>query len=379
MVINNIHFWYHPIIGGTGVQYLMEHYFGVQFKMYDKDFVDITKKNIVVFLWEPKNEHTINFKFKTNKFEFFELIEEMNNLGFYFLADYSTESNFFVDEERVNFISKLKRIKINLDKFYLVTNNSNINQIQSKYGEHVINYIHFPHFLSATPIEMNKYLGDLDLYKTNQPIKEFICLNRRVHKHKFDFLKNLWKRGLLDKTNWTWVCNYIDLKDYQSDEFVKYLNIDINNFNSFQLNDDIMYGTMLDKADEFLYTINPSWFYNSKVNLVVESNSFNRPIHLTEKTFKPIFLGVPFVIFASKGHLDKLTEFGFDVFESVIGKYDCTNADSVIDAGIRLSKIYNSESVIRICHHNKFNLHNFEVHKQIIQKYFLRRFESNII
>ena len=63
----------------------------------------------VWILWEPKNEHTINFKFKTNKFEFFELIEEMNNLGFYFLADYSTESNFFVDEERVNFISKLKR------------------------------------------------------------------------------------------------------------------------------------------------------------------------------------------------------------------------------------------------------------------------------
>jgi len=284
-----------------------------------------------------------------------------------------------VDEERVNFISKLKRTKINLDKFYLVTNNPDINQIKSKYGEHVINYIHFPHFLSATPIEMNKYLGDLDLYKTNQPLKEFICLNRRVHKHKFDFLKKLWKRGLLDKTNWTWVCNYIDLKDYDSDEFVKYLNIDINNFNSFQLNDDIMYGTMLDKADEFLYTINPSWFYNSKVNLIVESNPFNRSIHLTEKTFKPIFLGVPFVIFASKGHLDKLREFGFDVFESVIGKYDCTNADSVIDAGIRLSKIYNSESVIRICQHNKLNLHNFDTHKQIIQKYFLRRFESNII
>lgn len=379
MVINNIHFWYHPITGGSGVQYLMEYYFGLKFTMYDKKIVDTTKKNIIVFLWEPKNEHTINFEFKTNKFEFFELIEEMNNLGFYFLADYSTESNFFVDEERVNFISKLKRIKINLDKFYLVTNNSNINQIKSKYGEYVINYIHFPHFLSATPIEMNKYLGDLDLYKTNQPSKEFICLNRRVHKHKFDFLKKLWKQGLLDKTNWTWVCNYIDLKDYDSDEFVKYLNIDINNFNSFQLNDDIMYGTMLDKADEFLYTINPSWFYNSKVNLIVESNPFNRPIHLTEKTFKPIFLEVPFVIFASKGHLDKLTEFGFDVFESVIGKYDCTNEDSVIDAGIRLSKIYNSESVIRICQHNKLNLHNFDTHKQIIQKYFLRRFESNII
>jgi len=379
MVINDIHFWFHPITGGSGVQCLMEYYFGVQFKMYDSDIVDSRKKNIVVFLWEPKNEHTINFKFKTNKFEFFELIKEMNNLGFYFLADYSTESNFFIDSERVEFITRIKQCGVNLNKFYLVTNNSNINQGKSKYGKHHINYIHFPHFLSATPIEMNKYLGDLDLYKTNNPTKEFICLNRRVHKHKFDFLKKLWKRGLLDKTNWTWVCNYINLKDYEEDEFVKYLKIDINSFNSFQLQDDVMYGTKLDKADEFLYTINPIWYYESKVNLIVESNSFDRPIHLTEKTFKPIFLGVPFVIFASKGHLDKLKEFGFDVFESVIGKYDCTNEDSVIDAGIRLSKTYNSDSVIRICQHNKLNLHNFDTHKQIIQKYFLRRFESNII
>ena len=330
-------------------------------------------------MWEPKNEHTINFEFKTNKFEFFELIKEMNNLGFYFLADYSTESNSDIDEERINFISKLKRINININKFHLVTNNSNINQSKLKYGEHLINHIHFPHFLSATPIEMNKYLRELDSYKTNQPSKEFICLNRRVHRHKFNFLKKLWKRGLLEKTNWTWVCNYINLKDYGDDDFVKYLNIDVNNFNSFQLNDDVMYGTKLDKADEFLYTINPKWFYESKVNLIVESNPFNRPIHLTEKTFKPIFLGVPFVIFGSKGHLEKLKEFGFDVFESVIGKYDCTDEDSVINAGVRLSEIYDSEIVVKICKDNELKLRSFDTHQKIIQKYFISRFETKII
>jgi|694.fasta_scaffold07069_14 hypothetical protein len=379
MEIGNIKFWYHPITGGSGVQYLMEYYFGFKFTMYDKKIIDTTKKNIIVFLWEPKNEHTINFEFKTNKFEFFELIKEMNNLGFYFLADYSTESNSEIDEERVNFISKLKRININIDKFYLVTNNSNINQSKLKYGEHLINHIHFPYFLSVTPIEMNKYLRELDSYKTNQPSKEFICLNRRVHRHKFNFLKKLWKRGLLEKTNWTWVCNYIDLKDYRDDDFVKYLNIDVNNFNSFQLTDDVMYGTKLDKADEFLYTINPKWFYESKVNLIVESNPFNRPLHLTEKTFKSIFLGVPFVIFGSKGHLEKLKEFGFDVFESVIGEYNCTDEDSVIDAGMRLSKIYDSESVVKICKENQLKLKSFDTHKKIIQKYFISRFQTKMI
>lgn len=379
MLINNIHFWYHPITGRSGVQYLMEHYFGIQFDIYDKEIVDINKKNIIVFLWEPKNPHTINFEFKTDKDEFFEIIKEMNDLGFQFLADHSTESNFYIDNERVAFISKLKEIGIDLNKFYLVTNNSNINYQKSKYGEHLINYIHFPHFLSSTPIQMSDYLGDLSLYKTNNPTKEFICLNRRVHKHKFDFLKKLWKYDLLEKTNWTWVCNYINLKDYEEDEFVKYLNIDINNFNSFQLSDDVMYGTELDKADEFLYTINPKWFYESKVNLVVETNSYKRSVHLTEKTFKPIFLEVPFVIFASKGHLEKLNEFGFDTFESQIGEYDCTDEGSVIDAGIRLSQIYNSEEVVKICKKNSMTLRCFDTHKKVIQKYFLSRFETKVI
>jgi hypothetical protein len=379
MEINNIVFWYHPLTGGSGVQYLMEYYFNNQFRLYDKDIVDTTKKNIIVFFWETKNDHTINFEFKTNKPEFFQIIKEMNDLGFYFLADYSTESNTFVDEERIQFISKLKEIGINLSKFYLVTNNSDLNLSKSKYGEHLINYIHFPQFLSATPIEMNKYISDLETYKTNHPTKKFLCLNRRVHKHKFNFLKKLWKRGLLEKTNWTWVCNYINLKDFEDDDFVKYLGININDFQSIQLDNDVMYGTKLDKADEFLYTINPSWFYNSKINLVVESNPFNRPLHLTEKTFKPIFLGVPFVIFASKGHLDKLKEFGFDVFESIIGKYDCTNEDSVIDAGIKLSKVYNEVSVTQICEYNQKKLNNYETHKQIIKKYFISRFETKII
>jgi hypothetical protein len=379
MNMQDIHFWYHPSTGGTGIQHLMEHYFGVKFRIYQKDIVDVTKKNIIIFLWEPKNEHTVNFEFKTDKDEFFEIIQEMNNLGFQFLADHSTESNFHIDDERVEFISKLIEKGINIKKFYLVSNNSNINQSKLNYGKHVINHIHFPHFLSATPIEMKKYINDLNLYNKEYPTKDFLCLNRRVHKHKFNFLKRLWKRNLLDKTNWTWVCNYIKLQDFEDDDFVKYLGFNINDFQSIQLDNDVMYGTKLDKADEFLYTINPSWFYKSKINLVVESNPFNRTLHLTEKTFKPIFLGVPFVIFASKGHLDKLKEFGFDVFESIIGKYDSTNEDSVIDAGIKLSKVYNDVSVTQICEYNQKKLNDYETHRQIIKKYFISRFEDKII
>jgi hypothetical protein len=77
--------------------------------------------------------------------------------------------------------------------------------------------------------------------------------------------------------------------------------------------------------------------------------------------------------------LDKLKEFGFDVFESIIGKYDSTNEDSVIDAGIKLSKVYNDVSVTQICEYNQKKLNDYETHRQIIKKYFISRFEDKII
>jgi hypothetical protein len=376
---NQIQFWFHPISGGSGIQYFIEYYYKMNFLMYEKDKVDLKKTNILIFLWEPKNEHTKNFDFKTNKPEFFDLLIQAKELGFIFLADYTTESNFHVDSEREDFLDKLSEIGINYKNFYLVTNISNFKHQIVKYGKHSMNYIHFPHFLMATPIEMMKYVENFDVLENRHTSKNFLCLNRRMHSHKFKFLKSLWTHGLLEETHWSWVCNYINLNDYASDNFIKYLGVDVDNFSSIQLSDDVLYGTQLDKADQFLYTINPKWYYDSKVNVIVESNFGNRPIHITEKTFKPIFLGIPFVIFASKGHLEKLKEIGFDCFQSVIGDYDCTNEDSVIESSLKLMEKYNSDEVISICKKNQSVLLDKTNQKNIIYKYFLSNFKKSTI
>jgi hypothetical protein len=378
-ISKQIQFWFHPISGGSGIQYFLEYYCDIKFSVYEKEKVDSNKTNILIFLWEPKNEHTKHFNFKTNKPEFFSLLAETKELGFVFLADYTTESNFHVDSEREDFLNELSKIGINHTNFYLVTNISNFKHQILKYGKNSINYIHFPHFLTATPIEMMKYVENPVIDENRKPSKDFLCLNRRMHSHKFKFLKSLWTNNLLERTHWTWVCNYINLNDYASDEFVKYLGLDVDNFSSIQLSDDVLYGTQLDKADQFLYTINPKWYYDSKVNVIVESNFGNRPIHITEKTFKPIFLGIPFVIFASKGHLEKLKELGFDCFQSVIGDYDCTNESSVIESALRLVDNYNSDEVIAICKKNQSVLLDKTNQKNIIYKYFLSNFKKSAI
>jgi hypothetical protein len=55
----------------------------------------------------------------------------------------------------------------------------------------------------------------------------------------------------------------------------------------------------------------------SLLYLVTETVATGRRLHLTEKTFKPIALGMPFVIVGTKGSLKYLREYGFKTFEGI--------------------------------------------------------------
>jgi hypothetical protein len=55
----------------------------------------------------------------------------------------------------------------------------------------------------------------------------------------------------------------------------------------------------------------------SLLYLVTETVATGRRHHLTEKTFKPIALGMPFVIVGTKGSLEYLRSYGFRTFEGI--------------------------------------------------------------
>jgi hypothetical protein len=55
----------------------------------------------------------------------------------------------------------------------------------------------------------------------------------------------------------------------------------------------------------------------SLLYLVTETVATGRRLHLTEKTFKPIALGMPFVIVGTKGSLEYLRSYGFRTFEGI--------------------------------------------------------------
>jgi hypothetical protein len=56
---------------------------------------------------------------------------------------------------------------------------------------------------------------------------------------------------------------------------------------------------------------------DSLLYLVTETVAAGRRWHLTEKTFKPIALGIPFILVGTQGSLDYLRSYGFQTFDSI--------------------------------------------------------------
>jgi hypothetical protein len=64
----------------------------------------------------------------------------------------------------------------------------------------------------------------------------------------------------------------------------------------------------------------------SLLYLVTETVATGRRLHLTEKTFKPIAMGMPFVIAGTKGSLAYLRSYGFRTFDHLWDEsYDLAN------------------------------------------------------
>jgi len=67
----------------------------------------------------------------------------------------------------------------------------------------------------------------------------------------------------------------------------------------------------------------------SLLYLITETVATGRRHHLTEKTFKPIALGMPFVIVGTQGSLEYLRSYGFRTFEGIWDESYDTAEDSV--------------------------------------------------
>jgi hypothetical protein len=84
----------------------------------------------------------------------------------------------------------------------------------------------------------------------------------------------------------------------------------------------------------------------SLLYLVTETVATGRRHHLTEKSFKPIALGMPFVIVGTQGSLEYLRSYGFRTFGNIWDEsYDSANDDVRIE---RIAELLKSLDVLSI-------------------------------
>ena len=103
--------------------------------------------------------------------------------------------------------------------------------------------------------------------------------------------------------------------------------------------------------------------YNvSAINLVSETNDNNTEIFMTEKIWKPILAGQPFLVHGNKNYLKKLRELGFETY----GRWFDESYDEISDRNKKIIKIYDCCGEVVKMNYNKFydDCKNIRIHNQ---------------
>ena len=320
--------------------------------------------------------------------ECLELINRVLSSNGKVLLDYTLEADTAIRPPYVYLFELLKEKKIDTSRLFLVYNNSKHRGIsRSKIRQFEVNFLHFPYFLINTHIEMKQYVGSVISNRKKE--KDFLCLNRRVGIDKFKTIHKMVQEGLLPKTDLTFIDYRKDLEPLldghaEWKDTIDKLGLTVPMTVPRQLQEDIEYGKDLAWSDQHLYRINPEWYYKCKVNIVIETwfnpiiqgwDSWDEMIHITEKTWKPIYLGIPFVVVGTPGHLSSLRSYGFKTFGNIIDEsYDLdtneTRRDKALQAAKELSLLYKDPRVIEICNHNAKLIKDLIFIKQLVKEDF---------
>lgn len=272
--------------------------------------------------------------------------------------------------------------QIDNKKIYVVNNNSKLMDYKNKYNSDInvykLNFI--PHSSTKVLVKM----GGCEFIE-NKKGKFFMCFNKSPKKHRYALLCLLKKQNLLEDTNWslvpswnseptnqfyTSIFNKLQI-DFYKNEIEYFYNLKMKRsdyeedkgwFNQFQ---DI------NRKDFPIWLHNPELMENyesSYVNIITESMFLDTDnnIHISEKSFKPLFYYQYPLILSTHGHIKKMKElYDFDFFDDIINH----DYDNELNQSKRLQmfvdeikRINNNKN--EIINHYKNNRERFEENKR---------------
>lgn len=193
-----------------------------------------------------------------------------------------------------------------------------------------------------------------------KPIKLFINLNRAYRYHRAALVENLYKNDLLKYGYTTFGDAYNDMQYTEFKDKFKNIKFDV-----------------LDEPD--LVNVNPVYKFPKKCKhcflfLNTETWVDNDRLFLTEKSFKPAAIGMPFINLGNPGTLARLRDLGFYTFGNWFDEsYDLDlplekRIDIVVDNIKMLSRLDNTQ-LLKMRRKMQFKIqHNHKLYNMLYNK-----------
>lgn len=163
----------------------------------------------------------------------------------------------------------------------------------------------------------------------NKPYK-FLFLNKARRDHREIMLKELGNAGLLNSALWTDVSRNIVLPEQYAD----YFNGQINSIKINETSHDMSYAASI---------LNPPMYVDTYFSLITETNSDVPSRFFTEKIYKSILIGHPFIVVGCPSFYKFLHAEGYKTFDGFVDE----SFDNVDNLEERCKMI--STEVIKLC------------------------------
>jgi hypothetical protein len=254
-----------------------------------------------------------------------EVLNRIRSKTAYFLITVLYEG--YMDDEFLDHMSKYFSSKnIPLTQIVYLSNCYNGQQIYEDYCQRngKIAEMHIEYFpiFRIDKCDVRSALSTVTEYKTGPRKKTFLCFNRRYNDHRLMLYLKMVKAGLTDQSYYSMDKiqpesnrSFIENSKYL---LTKFPDMDIDSTDVLEA--DKLLPLILDNANFSRYPMESSadpvkhLYDSSLINIVTETYFFNKTIHITEKTYKPIAFMQPFVLVGAAKSLQHIKDMGFKTF-----------------------------------------------------------------
>lgn len=243
-----------------------------------------------------------------------------------------------------SFFEFLQKNKVDKNRIFLLYNNSlrlGITEYNDFYTLYYPSFLY--EFSHLKKIDFENYMKE-SLY-------DFSCFNRNVKTFKDEFVLKV----LDDELNCAITYDYFNKTDYTNHTFLKFEND--NGINYLKDKEYFLGKVNLCTESEYYSTYHQNATASSE-------HQWDDMIHLSEKSFRNILYGIPFVLIGSKYSLKELRRIGFKTFDSLIDESydeadDSIRMDMAIKAAKELLNHYNSSELNDILRFNQSKIKEF--------------------